>query len=161
MVLGEHGNSKFSTSILVSLSHVKVAHDEVNQSRLTGSVGADNSESGILVDGEIEVFENKLVLAVTELGILNFQERRHDFFGSLENESAGGVSQDLLDELHLIEHLDSALYESGSLGVGSELFDELLHVLDFFLLELVLFLLESSQLISCLLKLVVVTSVVD
>lgn len=160
-MLGEHGNSEFSTSVLGSFSDVEVIHDQVNQSGFSSSIGTNDGKSGVLVDGEIEVLEDELVLRITELSILNFHERWHNFFWGLEDESARWVRKNLLNKIHLFQHLNSTLYECGSLGIGSEFFNELLHVLDFFLLELVLFLLKGSQFVSGFFELVVVTSIVD
>ena len=83
-----------------------------------------------------------------------------DWLWVREHEDTGRVINDVFNDIHSVDGLDPTLDHASSLGICSELVDELLDVLDLFVLRLLLLLLELILLTFNLFEVVEVTLVV-
>ena len=160
VVLRKHGDPETLVSVLVSLVELELADEELEERGLTHSVRSDDAEPGLAVYAEVDVSEDDVLLGVPEGAVLDLQQGWPELFRSREDEHAGGVLHDLVDQLQLVDGLDSALHHRGSLGVVPELIDEGLHVRDGVLLGIELLHLELQLFGARLLEAVVVTLVV-
>lgn len=142
VVLGEHGNSETLISVLVSLMEFEFCNKQFQEGGFSDSVCSDDAESGFAIDAEIDISEDDIILGVTEGSVLDLEEGWSEFFWGREDENAGGVFDDLVDQFQLIDSLDSALDHGGSFGVVPEFIDEGLHVRDGVVLGLELLTLE-------------------
>jgi len=124
----------------------ELASEDVEESRLANTVGADKGGTRVHVDTEVEVLV-QVVLGVARVGegdVVERQDGRRELLDIGEAEGEDSVLVDGLDEaigLHLVENLLARLGLTHQVGVGTGGSDELLDVLDFVLLLLVCLLL--------------------
>lgn len=144
---------------------LQLASEDVEQSRLSNTVGSDKGGTRVHVDTEVEILV-QVLLGVSRVGegdVVKRQHRRGQLLDISEAEGEDPVDLDGLDEticLHLVENLLARLGLSDQVGVCTGGSNELLDVLDLVLLLLVGLGLVDLLLGAGLVVRVVVTSVV-
>lgn len=165
-VLAVHTELQVSVARYNTRCGAELSGEDVEQSRLSNTVGSDKSCSGVHVDTKVEVLV-QVVLWISGVREADIVERKHRWWQLLdigETESEDTVNGNGLNQtvsLHLVQDLLARLGLPDQVGVGTSGSNELLDMLDLVLLLLVglglIDLLLSTSLVVC----VVVTSVVE
>ena len=140
--------------------------EDVEESRLSDTVGSDKGGTRVHIDTEVEVLVQVLGrdTRVGEGDVIERQHRRRQLLDIGEAEGEDPVDLDRLDEpisLHLVKNLLARLGLPDQIGVCTGRSDELLDVLDLVLLLLVRLGLVDLLLAAGLVVRVVVTTIVQ
>ena len=106
------------------------------------------------------MIQNDLLVVISETHLVESENGGRNDLWVRENEDDTGVGHDFFNYIHLLDPLDTGLDHGSSLGVGSELVDELLSVSNLLLLGFSVSGLQLVLLIPHFLKGVVISLVV-
>lgn len=127
----------------------------------TSSIGSNQGDSSLLVDVHVDSVDNNSVGIVSDDSLVESKHRWRKLLWIGEDEHASGIMNDILNDIHSLDALDSGLDQGCSCCTVSELVDELLDVLDLVLLGISLSSLELKLLVSDFLEIVKVTFVIE
>lgn len=165
-VLAVHAELQVGVTRDTATDGAELAGHEAEQGRLADTVGADQGGTGIHVDTEVEVLVQSVLplTGVREADIVEGENWGRELLDIGEAEGEDTVGMDGLDEtigLHLVENLLARLGLTHQVGISTSGGNELLDVLDFFLLLGVGLHLIGLLLATGLVVRIVVTTVVQ
>lgn len=138
MMLREHTNTQLAVNKTITIEVLDLTDQRLDEGRLTGTVGTNERDTRLHVNVDVDLGEQVHALLPTNLGLIESHDRRRDLLGVREHENARGVLHDFLNEVNTVDSLDTRLHERGTLGVVTELVDELLEMLNLSFLRLAL-----------------------
>jgi len=135
MMLVEHSNPQAIVNEAASTLFLELAHQTLQQRRLTGTVGANESDTRLLVDIDINSCKDGLTWDPADFAFIDAHNWRGDLLWSREPELDVRVLENFIDHsvFDFGDCLRSRLGESGKLLVSAEPVNERLHVSHLFL----------------------------
>ena len=161
-MLVEDTDFDFSVDDSVAVEDVQFSYEGVQKSRFSSTVGANEGDSGVHIDFQIDLANNHLCAIITDFTISNSKNGPVELWRIWKFENDGWFLEDFGFHVFsdFLDNLNTRLDKLGSCSIGSELIDELLVMGN--LLKLILSLLNSllSLLTLCFLVGVEVTLIV-
>ena len=138
MVLVEDTNLNFAIYNSVAVEDVQFSYKGVQKSRFSCTIGAYEGNFGIHINFQIDLANNDILPIITDFTISDSKNWPVELWRSWEFEYIvwffkGLFFHSLLD---LLDHLNSGLSKSSSLGIGTESSDEILMMGNFVELRL-------------------------
>lgn len=161
MVLRENSDSATAVEWAGSFLNIESAAKRFNECWFTGTIWSNKRDSSIEVHIHINLSQDRVTVAITNVGLIQAHNTRPDIIRVREVEAALGVLENIIGDVHSLDSLDTRLHHCGALSVSFELVDELLNVLYFVELVLTLLHLVAVSVGLRLLKLVEVSGVVS
>jgi len=127
MMLREHAHSESVVDEAITIIQLQLSAQSLDKGRLTGTVRSDQRDSRIQINVDVDLVEDGLSLIVTDVSLIKSHEWWRDLFGIREHKHDGGIRNNISNQVDPLDSLDSRLDKCSSLGVVSELVNELLN----------------------------------
>lgn len=112
----------------VPIDLINLTHHCFDQCRLACAVWADKGDPGLHVDVDVDFFQQDLFVVPTDLALVEPQNWRRNLVWVGKDENAGGIFDYFVNQLYLIDGLDSRLRHRSSFRVEPKFVYELLIV---------------------------------
>lgn len=130
-MLREDTNAKPIMNEAISVNKIKLTGQGLDERGLACTIGTDKSNPSLKVDVNVNAIENDRLIIVTEMCLVQSAQRWGNLLRIWEHEDTGWVLDDIGNDIDSLNCLDTRLDQGGTLGVVTELVDELLDMADF------------------------------
>jgi hypothetical protein len=128
VMLSENTNAKTVVNETVTITNLEFSTKGLHEGGLTSTVGTDKRNTSVQVNVDVHLLQNVMRRIVTNVGLIEAHKWGRNLFRVGEHENDVRVLNDISDQINLLDGLDTRLDKSSTLGVESELVNELLDV---------------------------------
>lgn len=136
VMLSKYTDSQLVVDESISVEVINLSDQSLNKSRLTSTVRSNKCNSRFHVNIDVDLFQKRDFFGPADRRLIKPHDWRRDFLRIRKHEDNSRILDDIINQVDPVDGFDSRLNKRRSLGIESELIDELLVVCDFGLLRL-------------------------
>ena len=130
VMLGENSDSQSVVDKPVSVLDLEISNERLNKGGFTTTVRSNQRDSRVEVNVDVDLGEDGDAFLVADVGLVETTEGWRDFLGVREHEDHRRILHNFGGDVDPTNSLDPGLHKGRSLGIATELVNELLDVVD-------------------------------